>query len=47
MRDKPFFINRKRRVVRSGQFGNGPLPNRDLNTHRPDETFRTRAVGLV
>jgi hypothetical protein len=46
MRDKPFCINRKRGIVWSGQFGNGPLPNWDLNTHRP-ETFRTRAGGLV
>jgi hypothetical protein len=32
MRDKAFCINRKRGIVRSGQFGNGPLPNWDLNT---------------
>jgi hypothetical protein len=47
MRDKPFCVNRKRRVVRAGQFGNGPLPNWNLNTHRPDATFRTRGGGRV
>jgi hypothetical protein len=47
MRNKAFRITGKRGIVRSAQFGNGPLPNWDLNTHRPDETFRTRAEGLV
>jgi hypothetical protein len=47
MRNKTFRINGKRGIVRSGQFGNGPLPNWDLNTHRPDGTFRIRAGGLV
>jgi hypothetical protein len=39
--------NGKRGIVRFGQFGNGPLPNWNLNTHRPDDTFRSSAVGLV
>jgi hypothetical protein len=47
MRNKAFCINRKRGIVGFRQFGNGPLPNWDLNTHHPDETSRTRAGGLV
>jgi hypothetical protein len=47
MWNKAFRINGKRGIVRTGQFGNGPLPNWELNTHLPDETFRTRAWGLV
>ena len=42
MRNKAFRINGKRGIARPGQFCNGPLQNWDLNTHRPDETFRTQ-----
>jgi hypothetical protein len=47
MRNKTFRINEKQGIVSSGQFGNGPLPNWDLNTHHPGETFRIRAEGLL
>ena len=47
MRNKAIHINSNQRIARPGQFCNGPLQNWDLNTHRPDETFRTRAGGLV
>jgi len=51
MRNKAFRINGKRGIVRSGQFCSSLLQNwdlnTDLNTHRPDETSRTRAGGLV
>jgi hypothetical protein len=33
MRNKAFRINGKQGIVRFGQFGNGPLPNWNLNTH--------------
>ena len=41
MRNNPFRINVKREIVRSAQFGNGPLPNWILNTHHHFGTFRT------
>jgi hypothetical protein len=41
MRNKAFCINGKRGIVRSNQFGNGPLPNWNLNSH---ETFRTQGM---
>ena len=44
MRNKTFRINGKQRIVRSGQFGNGPLPNWILNTHHPFGTFRTQGM---
>jgi hypothetical protein len=47
MRNKAFRVNEKQGSVSSGQFGNGPLPNWDLNIHRPDETFRIRAGELL
>jgi hypothetical protein len=34
MRNKAFRISGKRGIVRSGQFGNGPLPNWNLHSHR-------------
>jgi hypothetical protein len=34
MRNKAFRINGERGIVRSGQFGNGPLPNWNLNSRR-------------
>jgi hypothetical protein len=42
MRNKAFRINGKRGIVRCGQFGNGPLPNWNLNSHPLNETFRTQ-----
>ncbi len=33
MRNKAFRISGKRGIVRFGQFGNGPLPNWNLDTH--------------
>ncbi len=42
MRNKAFRINGKRGIARSCQFGNGPLPNWNLNTHLPCSTFRPR-----
>jgi hypothetical protein len=47
MRNKAFRINGERGIVGSGQFCSSLLQNWDLNTHRPDETFRTRAGELV
>jgi hypothetical protein len=41
MRNKTFRIYGKRGTVRSGQFGNGPLPNWNLNSH---EMFRTQRM---
>ena len=42
MRNKAFRINGKRRIVRSGQFCNGPLQNWNLNTHPYIERFLSR-----
>lgn len=42
MKNNPFFIKGNVGIARPGQFGNGPLPNWNLSTHRPDETSRTR-----
>jgi len=44
MRNKAFRISGKRGIVRSGQFGNGPLPNWILNTHPYIGTFRTQGM---
>ena len=46
MRNKAIHINRNQRIGKPGQFCNGPLQNWDLNTHRPDETFRACTGGL-
>jgi hypothetical protein len=34
MRNKAFCVNGEREIVRPGQFGNGLLPNWNLNSHR-------------
>ncbi|RZU29734.1 hypothetical protein BDD14_6348 [Edaphobacter modestus] len=39
MWNKAFRVSGKRWIVRSGQFGNGPLPNWILNTHLPFSTL--------
>ncbi len=44
MRNKAFGISGKRGIVRSGQFGNGPLPNWNLKTHHQFGTFRTQTM---
>jgi hypothetical protein len=47
MRNKASRINGKRGIVRSSlasQFGNGPLPNWNLNTHPLNETFHTHGL---
>jgi hypothetical protein len=44
MRNKAFRINGKSEVVGSGQFGNGPLPNWNLNTHPYLGTFRAQGM---
>jgi hypothetical protein len=47
MGNKAFRINRERGIIGFGQFCSRLLQNWDLNTHRSDETFRTRTGGLV
>ena len=47
MRNKAFPINGKRGIVRSGQFGNGPLPNCNLKTHHQLGTFRAQTMKLT
>ena len=44
MKNKTFRINGERGIVRSTQFGNGPLPNWILNTHPYIGTFRTQGM---
>jgi hypothetical protein len=44
MRNKIFLINGKREIVRSDQFGNGPLPNWIFNTHPYIGTLLTQGM---
>jgi hypothetical protein len=47
MRNRAFCIYGGRGIVRSGQFGNGPLPNWNLNTHLSRKTFRTQEMSRL
>jgi len=47
MRNKTFRINGERGIVRSAQFGNGPLPNWRLNTHLSCKTFRVQGMQRI
>jgi hypothetical protein len=47
MRNKAIHINTNQRIARADQFCNGPLQNWDLNTHRPNETFRPQGMKPV
>ena len=44
MRNKAFRAY-GRQIVRSCQFGNGPLPNWILNTHLARKTFRNQGMS--
>jgi hypothetical protein len=44
MRNKAIHIDTNQRIATADQFCNGPLQNWDLNTHRPDETFRPQGM---
>ena len=44
MSNKACRINGDRGITRSGQFGNGPLPNWNLNTHPYIGTFLTQGL---
>jgi len=47
MRNKAFRIFGGWGIVRSCQFGNGPLPNWILTTHLSRKTFRTPGMSRL
>jgi ribosomal protein L35AE/L33A len=47
MRNKAFRTHGRRGIVRSCQFGNGPLPNWILNTHLARKSFRTEGMSRI